>query len=162
MKRLTLIAAALLIGSAVFAQSPQRAPRQPVLPAPEKITLSGTLALDQGHIVLKSGDDSYLVRGLRPLIGFVDGLAEGASVNLEGYAREFSFRQNPRDGGKSETNVVRSIRVTRLTLGSKSYDLPVYPAGDFGAGRGREQRGRGPAGPGDRRGQGQYHHPCWR
>ncbi|MDR2182505.1 MAG: alpha/beta hydrolase family protein [Treponema sp.] len=175
MKRLTSImmamTAALLAGSAVFAQSPQsptppqapqRAPRQPVpgeqdrarqFERPEKITLSGTLALDQGRIILVSGGDSYVVTGLRPLIGFVNGLSEGASVDLEGYLREFSPRRN-RAGGKSES-AARGIHVTRVTLGSKSYDLPARRAGDFGAGRGREHRGWGP-------GRGRYQRPCRR
>jgi hypothetical protein len=143
MKKLIVMSALLLAGTVLFAQ---RGPRQPSpvteVPA-EKTTLSGTLALEQGRIVLKSGNNSYIVRGIQPLLGFVDGLKEDASVSLEGYVREFTFKSTRKDGDTVETteNIIRSIRVTKISLGSKSYDIPERPARFTNAPGGRNPSG---------------------
>jgi hypothetical protein len=101
----------------VFAQGEKRwEPRA----APEKTSVSGTLGIAKGSIALKSGDDTYSVMALNRFVGFIDGLKEGAQVNLEGYA--FTVPRN------AEGKV---FRVTKLTLNGKDYDL------DFGTRRGR-------------------------
>jgi hypothetical protein len=60
-------------------------PRQNRGQAPETVTVNGTLGFSDGYISLKQDDITYYVLGLGQLIGFVDGLKEGARVNLEGY-----------------------------------------------------------------------------
>jgi hypothetical protein len=52
--------------------------------APETVTVSGTLGFSRGYISLEQDGITYYVLGLDKLIGFVDGLKEGASVTLEG------------------------------------------------------------------------------
>jgi hypothetical protein len=113
---------------------------------PESLSLSGTLEVLNGRIALKDGDRVYYVSGIQHLIGFVDGLKEGARVSLEGYA--FPVPEGPE---------YRQLRVTKLTVDQKSYEIPFGPAYN---GPGRpviRQRTpmmmepRGPAGPHHRR-----------
>ena len=89
-------------------------------PAPETVTVSGSLVVARGFPALKSGDVTYFVGGLNRLTGFIDGLKEGAQVTIEGQ----SFT-NPRD------NTVKFLRPTKMTLNGKSYDMaaPLPPAG---------------------------------
>jgi hypothetical protein len=116
MKRicLCLFLAAATVGL-VFAQGEKR--RAPGA-VPEKTVISGILGIAKGSIALKSGNDTYYVMGLNRFVGFIDGLKEGAQVNLEGYA--FTSPQN--DEGKV-------FKVTKLTLNGKDYDLDS--AGNF-------------------------------
>jgi hypothetical protein len=81
--------------------------------AVETVTLSGTLALEQGRIVLESGEDRYFVAGIRPLAGFVEGLKEGAAVTIEG-----TVLPARRSGG------YELLRAQKLSLDGKDYDLP--------------------------------------
>jgi hypothetical protein len=48
----------------------------------------GTLNFINGQIAVKNGETTYYVRGLGRLFGFVEGLKEGSTVTLEGYAEE--------------------------------------------------------------------------
>jgi hypothetical protein len=103
-------------------------------PAPELTEVSGTLVVDKGSIALKSADATYRVPQVGRLVGFVEGLKEGAAVTIAGYV----FGDH--------------LAAQTLTLGSKSYDLaPDFAKGDgFGPGR-----SPGPGdGPGPERGFG--------
>jgi hypothetical protein len=170
-----LLTAVLMAGAgALFAQtqepdskSPQR--REPPLSGrsgppresrqnAETSTITGKLELINGNIAVKNGDTVYYPIGLDRLIGFVDGLKEGAEVSLEGW----SF-------GASRDTEYRRFLVSKLTLNGKEYSdlLPDFgpmmgaggplargkapdfgPGGDFkgpgcpGMGWDRNQRGR--------------------
>ena len=80
--------------------------------ASETVTISGTMVVANGMPALKSGDDTYLVGGVSRLIGFVDGLKEGAQVTVEGTVTAIPGR-----------NSLKYLRGSKLTLGGKSYDL---------------------------------------
>ena len=96
-----------------------RAPR----PAAEAVTVSGSLIVAHGSPAVKSGDDTYLVRGIHRLTGFVDGLKEGAQVTIEGLSIS-----SPRD------NKLKFLRPAKLTLNGKAYDL-TPPVSGFGFNR---------------------------
>ena len=53
---------------------------------PTAITVEGTLQLQNGFIVLFTGTTAYHIQGLQRLVGFVDGLQEGARMSVEGFA----------------------------------------------------------------------------
>ena len=80
--------------------------------ARETVTISGTMVVANGMPALKSGDDTYLVGGVSRLIGFIDGLKEGAQVIVEGTIIAVPGR-----------NSLKYLRGAKLTLGGKSYDL---------------------------------------
>jgi hypothetical protein len=121
----TIMIAAL--GAAAFARD--------TAPAMEQKTLSGTLVAEHGQIALKAEDGLYYVRGLGQLIGFVDGLKEGAAVTLQGTVwvpeRERWNTQPEPDGQKAEIaprtadsqSGFRVIRAEKLSLNGKDYDL---------------------------------------
>lgn len=104
MKKIIIFSLLLLSAALVFAQTA----------APETVSVSGKLALVNGRIVLQSGENLYYVAGIGRLVGFIDGLKEGAQVSLEGYVR-------------NEPGNVWVLWPVKLTLGGKSYDLA--PAG---------------------------------
>ena len=120
MKKTIMCFLLILSGVLIFAQTA----------APETVSVSGKLALANGRIALQSGENLYYVAGIRRLIGFIDGLKEGAQVSLEGYAR-------------NEPGNVWVLWATKLTLGGKSYDLA--PAG-FGR-NGFDRNARSYGGP---------------
>ena len=101
MKKTALVIVLALSAAVLFAQ---RA-------APEPVTIAGRLALANGHIVVQSGDDVYYVMGLQRLIGFVDGLREGAQISLEGRVRDLQ-----RTEGKI-------MAASKLTIAGRTYDL---------------------------------------
>jgi hypothetical protein len=80
-------------------------------------TITGKLELINGNIAVKNGDTVYYTTGLDRLIGFVDGLKEGAEVSLEGW----SFAAS----GEKE---YRRFLVSKLTFNGKEYDdlLPGF------------------------------------
>ena len=101
----------------------------PGWPAAEKMTLKGNLVASEGRIALKADGATYYVRGIQSLIGFVDGLKEGASVEIEGGVQKW-----PQAASGTET--VNILFAEKLTLGGKVYDklghsgrtnLSVYP-----------------------------------
>ena len=76
-------------------------------PSPEQpITVEGTLQFQNGQIVLNSGTEVYFIPSINRLIGFIDGLREGARVSVEGYAYG---------------NIIHS---TKLTVSGRVYDFP--------------------------------------
>jgi len=79
--------------------------------AAESVTVSGTLAVARGRIVVSSGGTTYVVGGLHRLVGFVDGLREGAAVTVQGLAFPAG-----REG-------VVVLRGESLTLDGRSYEL---------------------------------------
>ena len=104
----------------------------------QPVKVDGTLVLTNGVIGVQSGGKTYYTPMLGRLVGFVNGLAEGASARLEGYAYPLGY-----EAGYS------MLAVTKLTVNGKSYDL-VAP--------GRYGQGYGPgygmyAGPGCRWGR---------
>jgi hypothetical protein len=105
------MAIAVLFAGAVFGQSPadkNSVPRRDIRrPAPEAVTINGTLQLEKGFIAVSSGDKVYYVPRLTRYIGFIEGLKEGAIVSVEG----FTFK-----------NFILPLKVT---LNGKSYDFAM-------------------------------------
>jgi len=98
-----------LLAVALFAQKSND--RNDQRSKPEPVTVAGKLALVNGYIAVQSQDAVYYVMGIQRLIGFVDGLKEGAQVSLEGYVRNV---------GKENAKV---ITASKLTIAGRSYDL---------------------------------------
>ncbi|MDR3193241.1 MAG: hypothetical protein LBT87_09270 [Treponema sp.] len=126
MKRIVLLGLlALCAAGLVSAQMGPRGmgrwgyPPLPQPPAAEQTTVSGNLSIVRGSIALVSGDTTYYVGGLNRLIGFIEGLKEGARVSLEGAAYQLPNDQK-----------AKILRVSKLTLNGKDYDLsPREPEG---------------------------------
>ena len=114
-----LLAAALMVSAALFAQNQEREMRRP----PESVTVEGTLQLQNGFIAVASGDTVYYVGILQRYIGFIEGLKEGNAVTIEGFVRK---------------NFLRPVKVT---LNGKTYDFPVF---DFAQRPGQWPGGRPP------------------
>jgi len=77
----------------------------------QKITVTGTLQLQNGQIALASGNTVYFVPTLGRYIGFIDGIKEGANVSIEGYASG------------------NYLEPSKATINGKSYDFtPNYQA----------------------------------
>lgn len=111
---------------------------------PETVSLSGSLEVFNGRIALRDGDEVYYIAGIQNLLGFVDGLREGAQVNLEGYVSPARFpaaRRTPDESSGSDNISYRIYRVTKLTVNQKTYEIPFEPAR---AGRPRALPGYGP------------------
>jgi len=77
------------------------------------------MVVAQGMPALKSGDITYYVSGISQLIGFIDGLKEGAQVTFEGVVTT-----SPSD------NNIKFLSPTKLTINGKVYDLssPASPS----------------------------------
>ena len=111
--------AALIFGLSALAwtqtwgpgRNPPNNPRPPIV---ETVTVSGSLVVAHGFPALKSGDATYIIRGINRLTGFIDGLKEGAEVTVEGNAVK-----NPRD------NKLMVLQPIKLTLNGKSYDMAL-------------------------------------
>lgn len=88
--------------------------------APETVTITGTLGIVQGDLAVQQNGVTYHVYGLNRYIGFIDSLKDGARVTLEGSA--FSV---------SSDDKTKYLRVTKLTLNGKEYDL-ARPASTTG------------------------------
>lgn len=148
MKKIVIVSMMALVAiGAVSAQGFGRA-QAPAMQAPamqaqapqELKTIEGKLELVQGHPAIVVKGTTYFVRIPQTLYGFVDGLKEGATVKLEGYEMAVPF------GADSFF-----FQATKLTIGSKSYDLSQFGgmmgragmAGGFDGGRGGAQSGRG-------------------
>jgi hypothetical protein len=111
MKKLVLFSLlALVSGGILFAQT--------VTPTS---TINGTLGLNSGAIVLKSGNMTYYPRGLGRYVGFIDGLKDGAQVTVEGYVSAPSLE------GQTE----RLLFPVKLTVNGKVYEvgqtIAAYP-----------------------------------
>jgi hypothetical protein len=116
----------------------------PASNVPESVAVTGKLELIDGKIALTQDTTTYYIIGLRRLIGFIDGLKEGAEVTLEGAARPL-----PGDGER------KVLLVSKLGINGKTYDN-LSPAltdraekarqpNPPGMGRGRDHR-RNPQG----------------
>lgn len=91
----------------------------------ETTAISGKLALADGVIVVQNGDQICRAFGFHYLIGFVDGLKEGADVTLEGYYAPFA----------SDFEYQYFI-ATALVFNGKTYQLRVpYNNGGMGFNR---------------------------
>ena len=120
---LLLVITLMVIGT-VFAQNQERERRSP----PESITVEGTLQLQNGFIAVKSGDTVYYVPMLQRLVGFIEGLKEGNTVTIEGYANK------------------NFLRPTKVALGGKSYDFPTMGFAGFAQRQGQKNEARPGAG----------------
>jgi hypothetical protein len=135
MKRRALFAA-LILGAAALASAQGwgrgmgRGGRPPV--NVEAVNLTGALTIAQGAIAVKDGNTTYIVAGLHHLVGFIDGLKEGARVNLEGQAIT-----SPQD------STVKYLRPAKMTFNGKTYDLarpaPLVPLNHRGGHFGRRR-----------------------
>jgi hypothetical protein len=84
----------------------------------EKLSLSGTLGLSRGIIVLKSGEEIWYAPGLGRYTGFIEGLKEGALVTLEGWGRRIP----------QTDDAAGFLMVSKLTLDGKDYEVgPAEP-----------------------------------
>ncbi|MEI6386204.1 MAG: hypothetical protein WCQ50_06190 [Spirochaetota bacterium] len=137
---IALISATTLVAQAQFQPAPGGAAGQT-----QTITkVDGTLALVNGMIAVKTKDKTYYVGGLQQLFGFVDGLKEGATVTVEGYATSVSLAPE-----------YAFMHVTKLTFNKREFDLSQTRGMGMGQGHGRgmmdgQGQGRGMMG-----GQGQ-------
>ncbi|MDR3139964.1 MAG: hypothetical protein LBT95_09900, partial [Treponema sp.] len=92
-RRICLMVTAVLIAGTLTAQAwGPPGPWGPGMPglrqnrneAPETVTVQGNLGFSKGYISLEQDNVTYYILGLDKLIGFVEGLKEGAPVTLEG------------------------------------------------------------------------------
>ena len=74
---------------------------------PQTISVTGTLQLRNGIIAVKSENNAYYVPALTQYIGFIEGLQEGAQINLDGFV---------------SGNYLQPIKVT---INGKIYDFSV-------------------------------------
>jgi hypothetical protein len=93
---------------------PRKSPPEP----PELVTINGTLSLVSGRIALQKDQETYVILGLGRLIGFIDGLKEGAEVTLEGFVRT---------GRRDEK--IRYLLVNKLGINGREYNdlAPAFP-----------------------------------
>jgi hypothetical protein len=90
---------------------------RPVMSDP--VIVNGNLQLIEGRIAIVSDGKTYYANGpIQRLIGFVDGLQEGAAVRLEGPATAIPFNTN-----------AQFLWVTKLTFNGKTYDFPTTAEG---------------------------------
>ena len=104
-KNLLLALTALVVSAGAFAQNfgqcgQNGRPRQAFGPQAfgreagntgEELTLNGKLEWADGRIAVKTEEKTYFVTGIRQLLGFVDGLKEGAQLTLTGRAYGVSY-----------------------------------------------------------------------
>ena len=82
-------------------------------------TVSGTLGLQNGVIVVASGDTTYYVPALMRYAGFIPGLTEGAQISIDGFVMVNNF----------QPAASAAIRPTAFTVGGKTYDLAAASQG---------------------------------
>lgn len=125
MKHTKKIAAAMLIvvccAGALSAHGKRRGPgwghQMRIADPAQTVSVSGKLQLVNGQIAVVQDNKTYYTKGLMQLVGFIDGLKEGAAVTLEGAARAVPL---------SEGSFV--LMVNKLTLNGKEYsNLLGYP-----------------------------------
>ncbi|MDR2792245.1 MAG: hypothetical protein LBB61_01080 [Treponema sp.] len=128
-----LAAAGITFGQAAGVPKPQSDPqtdqrkRDSRAHQAEKSTASGSLALVKGRIAVQSDNVTCYLTGINRLIGFVDGLKEGAKVTLEGYAITIP-KSNP---AAAEEKI---FRITKLSFNGKEYELNADSAPHFSQG----------------------------
>ena len=146
MKRtLAIVTAALVAAGSLSAQTwgPRAIAPTDTVAAAEIVKVEGKLALVNGMIAVKDKDKTYYVGGLNRLVGFLDGLKEGAAVKLEGYAVAVPAAPE-----------YQHLRATKLTFAGKDYDLSqamgrgmMGGRGNYGPQQGGMMGGRGNYGP---------------
>lgn len=140
MKKILFMAVmAMAVSGFIFAQDDNSRPqnmvpgqiyerRAKIKDTAENITINGKLEWINGRIAVKTGGKTYFVNGIQPLLGFVDGLKEGAQVTLAGKSHNISYI--PEYG---------FVRAEKVTFNNKEYKLSDdWP--DFG-GMPRRQHG---------------------
>jgi hypothetical protein len=142
MKKYIFFFTASFFAISIWAQSPGTDQRENFRQR-EPVSVSGTLVLANGFIALESGDTLYYTGGLERLVGFVDGLKENAQVRLEGY--DFNRANILKTQGTTQTETAHFLRVTKLEINGRSYDLGRIAGRDFpGQGRKDFRGGFGP------------------
>ncbi|MDR0408941.1 MAG: hypothetical protein LBH18_00885 [Spirochaetaceae bacterium] len=113
MKKIVLLTIAFSTAAYMFAQNEDtRRARQRVGNAGEEIVLKGNLEWARGRVAVKADDKTYFVPGIGQLVGFVDGLKEGAQVTLTGRTRDMP--------NSAEYGLVLA---EKLTFNNKDYAL---------------------------------------
>jgi hypothetical protein len=126
MKKYIFFLAASFFAVSIWAQSPGTGWRENFRQR-EPVSVSGTLVLANGFIALQSDNTIYYTGGLERLVGFVDGLKENAQVRLEGY----DFSRAARTQGAAQTAATHFLRVTKLEIDGRSYEISRIAAGGF-------------------------------
>lgn len=119
MKRKTFLIL-FIFGLAVIVSAQGWGGRQPLVS--ETVTVTGTMVVSNGIPALKSGEVTYYIGGINRLIGFVDGLKEGAQVTVEG-----SSIATP------SNNNFKFLTPSKLTFNGKTYEFN-FPRQSFGPG----------------------------
>jgi hypothetical protein len=154
MKRLLFIAAAVLFavgglsaqgwgragpGGGPGCWGPNRGPDQGFSPpaAAETARVNGNLSLIRGRIALQADGKTYYILGLQRLIGFIDGLKEGASVTLEGFVVTPPRAQNRQTGPAADDTEARFLLAQKLIINGREYDelSPAFPDREPGENR---------------------------
>jgi hypothetical protein len=79
----------------------------------QSVTVNGTLQLQNGQIVVASGNTIYYCPIIGRYVGFIDGLKEGSNVTVEGFAYG------------------NMLQPTKLTADGKSYDFLANNNGGY-------------------------------
>ena len=140
-KILVLVLSGLILAGTLSAQAATGSVTPATVAQTATITkVEGKLALVNGIIAIQVKDMTYYLGGLERLIGFIDGLKEGATVKVEGYVQTLPAAPE-----------YAHMRLTKLTFNGKDYDLSQM------GGRGGMMGGRGPGdqGMGSMMGRGQ-------
>ena len=102
----------LVIGIAAMASAQGWGGEREGGPPSEAVTVTGTMTLANGIPAIKSGDVIYIFPGLNRIVGYMQGLQEGASVTIDGTAIS-----NP-----NNTNQ-KFVRASKLTVNGNTHDL---------------------------------------
>jgi hypothetical protein len=92
---------------------------------PQEVSVSGALQLHNGVIAVASGSGVYFAPELARYVGFIEGLKEGAHVNMRGFASG------------------NHIRPTQAIIDGKAYDFKQNAPQSFAHNRGYYRSGRG-------------------
>ncbi len=133
MKRIAIVLLIAVVATGAVAAQGYWGTTPPAAATQTLVKIEGKLALVQGHPAIVVKDKTYFVQMPQLVYGFIDGLAEGATVKLEGYEQAVPLAANS-----------FFYRVTKLTFGGKDYDLSQMAGGMMG--------GRGMMGGADSRG----------
>jgi len=101
----------------------------------QRVTVNGTLQLQNGQIALTSGSSVYFVPALVRYIGFIEGLKEGVSVSIDGFVSG------------------NYLEPSKVTINGKSYDFSPNNQGQGWGGYGYCGYGYGGYGCGGYRGR---------
>ncbi|MDR2535036.1 MAG: hypothetical protein LBD29_03280 [Treponema sp.] len=105
---------------------PPAAPTAPQVQG-QPVTVTGNLTIIQGGIAVQDNGVTYHVGGLSRFIGFIEGLKDGAQVTVEGSALTY-----PAD------DKIKFLRVAKLTINGKDYDLAPPEGMGYHFGRWRQ------------------------